>query len=86
MERLPYQVRRLGRRALKLPQNADQFGLCVLVEEGECQLASLTGFRWNAFVAWMQGVASLWESTVKLCWRANQASKKKNPSSGASHA
>ena len=63
-----------------------QFGLCVLFEEGENQLASLTGFRWNTFVAWMQGVASLWETTLKLCWRANKASEKESPSGSTSHA
>lgn len=68
------------------PSNADLFGLCVLFDGGEKQLASLTGFRWNTFVAWMQGVASLWESTQKLCWRAKQASETKNPSNRASHA
>ena len=49
-------------------------------------LVSLTGFRWNTFVAWMQGVASLWDTTLKLCWRANQASEKENSSDRASHA
>ena len=68
------------------PSNADQLGLCVLFEEEGCQLASLTGFRWNTFVAWMQGVASLWDTTLKLCWRANQASVKEDPSNAASHA
>ena len=32
-------------KGLGTPSNADQFGLCVLFEEGECQLTSLTGIR-----------------------------------------
>ena len=42
-----------------------------------CCLASLTGFRWNTFVAWMQGVASPWDTTLNHCWRANQESETK---------